>query len=71
MAGDYVKALSLQDRLAPLHKALFVEPSPGGAKYALSLLGKVENVQRLPLVPISAETEAGVRDAMKHAGLIN
>ena len=71
LAGDYGKALELQDRLAPLHKALFLEPSPGGAKYALSLLGKVENVQRLPLVPISAETEGRVRDAMVHAGLLN
>ena len=71
LAGDYGKALELQDRLAPLHKALFVEPNPGGAKYALSLLGKIENVQRLPLVPITEETEAVVRDAMTHAGLLN
>lgn len=71
LAGEFDKALSIQDKLAPLHKALFVEPSPGGAKYALSLLGKVENVQRTPLVPISAETETVVRDAMIHAGLIN
>lgn len=71
LAGEFDKALSIQDKLAPLHKALFVEPSPGGAKYALSLLGKVENVQRTPLVPISAETETVVRDAMVHAGLIN
>ncbi|MDJ0614146.1 MAG: 4-hydroxy-tetrahydrodipicolinate synthase [Rhizobiaceae bacterium] len=71
LAGDYAKALSIQDRLGPLHKALFIEPSPGGAKYALSLLGKCENVQRLPLVPISEETQSTVRDAMAHAGLLN
>ena len=70
-AGDYKTALSIQDKLAPLHKALFAEPSPGGTKYALSLLGKCENVQRSPLVPISAETQSMVRDAMVHAGLIN
>ncbi|MGI9352255.1 MAG: 4-hydroxy-tetrahydrodipicolinate synthase [Rhizobiaceae bacterium] len=71
LTGDYNKALSIQDKLAPLHKALFAEPSPGGTKYGLSLLGKCENVQRSPLVPISADTEIMVRDAMVHAGLIN
>ncbi|MEM9330983.1 MAG: 4-hydroxy-tetrahydrodipicolinate synthase [Pseudomonadota bacterium] len=70
-AGDYKTALSIQDKLTPLHKALFAEPSPGGTKYALSLLGKCENVQRSPLVPISPETQTIVRDAMVHAGLIN
>jgi len=69
--GRYADALGFQDKLAPLHKALFAEPSPGGTKYALSLLGKCENIQRSPLVPIEASTEALVRDAMVHAGLIN
>lgn len=71
LAGDFVKALEIQDKLAPLHKALFLEPSPGGAKYGLSVLGKCESTQRLPLVPISAETQTAVRDAMVHAGLVN
>jgi 4-hydroxy-tetrahydrodipicolinate synthase len=39
LAGDYAKALTLQDRLMPLHKALFCETSPGPVKYAVSLLG--------------------------------
>ena len=69
--GDMKTALDLQDRLLPLHKALFVEPNPGGAKYALDLLGKMKNVQRSPLVPIEASTEIQVREAMVHAGLIN
>lgn len=69
--GRFSDALELQDRLAPLHKALFLEPNPGGAKYALSVLGKMENVQRSPLVPIEANTQSRVRDAMVHAGLIN
>jgi len=71
LAGDYGKAAEIQDKLIPLHSALFVEPNPGGTKYALSLLGRAENNQRLPLVPISSETETLVRDAMMHAGLIN
>lgn len=71
LAGDYAKALEVQDKLIPLHSALFVEPNPGAAKYALSLMGKCENIQRSPLVPIEASTQALVRDAMVHAGLIN
>ncbi len=71
MAGDFATALGLQDRLLPLHKALFIEPSPGGAKYALSVLGKALNKQRSPLVPITPETENAVRDALIHAGLVN
>ena len=55
----------------PLHMALFIEPNPGGAKYALELLGKMKNVQRSPLVAIEAETGKTVRNAMIHAGLIN
>jgi 4-hydroxy-tetrahydrodipicolinate synthase len=70
-AGDYAKALTLQDKLMPLHKVLFIEPNPGGAKYALSKLGKMENVQRLPLVPIEAATQAKIDAAMRLAGLIN
>ena len=69
--GDMATALGLQDRLLPLHDALFIEPNPGGAKFALNLLGKMANVQRSPLVPIEASTEQKVRDAMVHAGLIN
>ena len=71
LAGERDRAIALQDKLYPLHSALFVEPNPGAAKFALSLLGRIENVQRLPLVPIAPETETLVRDAMVHAGLLN
>ncbi|MBA4205718.1 MAG: 4-hydroxy-tetrahydrodipicolinate synthase [Polymorphum sp.] len=71
LRGDYAAALAIQDRLGPLHNALFIEPNPTGVKYALSLLGKIENEVRLPLVPVSPETQAQIRDAMVHAGLIN
>ncbi|EFO29467.1 dihydrodipicolinate synthase [Roseibium sp. TrichSKD4] len=70
-AGDYAKALEIQDKLAPLHRAIFIEPNPTGTKYALSLLGKIDEELRLPLVPISDATRQEVRDAMIHAGLIN
>ncbi|ADZ70314.1 4-hydroxy-tetrahydrodipicolinate synthase [Polymorphum gilvum] len=71
LSGDYATALSIQDKLTPLHHALFIEPNPTGVKYALSLLGKIENELRLPLVPVSAETQAQIRQAMVRAGLIN
>ena len=71
LTGDFATALSIQDRLSPLHEALFIEPNPTGAKYALSLMGKMENDLRVPLVPVSESTQQAIRDALVHAGLIN
>src|SRR5262245_26056850 len=71
LTGDFRAALKLQDKLMPLHTALFVETNPAPAKYALSVLGKCEETVRLPMVPVSEKTRASVRDAMVHAGLIN
>ncbi|WP_099866475.1 4-hydroxy-tetrahydrodipicolinate synthase [Pararhizobium haloflavum] len=71
LKGDFHKALGLQDRLMPLHKALFIEPNPGGAKYALSRLGRMKNTQRLPLVPVERTTEERLDAALRHAGLLN
>ena len=70
-AGDYGTALTLQDRLMPLHQALFVETSPAPVKYAASVLGVSSDEVRLPLVPASEPARAAVRKAMVHAGLIN
>lgn len=69
--GDYAAALDYQDRLMPLHRALFLEPNPAGTKYALSILGKMRNELRLPMVPVDADTQDEVRAAMVHAGLLN
>ena len=71
LAGDFAKALIYQDRLMPLHKALFLEPNPGGVKYALSVIGKMRDDVRLPLVRVTDPTKAEIRAAMTHAGLIN
>ncbi|MGI9400382.1 MAG: 4-hydroxy-tetrahydrodipicolinate synthase, partial [Rhizobiaceae bacterium] len=71
MAGDFATALTIQDKLVPLHKALFLEPSPAGAKYALSVLGRIEDFARSPIVPLEENTKSTIRDAMMHAGLIN
>ena len=71
LKGDYGTALKLQDKLMPLHTALFLETSPAPVKYALSVLGKCADTVRLPMVRIAEKTRAAVREAMVHAGLIN
>jgi 4-hydroxy-tetrahydrodipicolinate synthase len=68
---DYGHALHMQDRLTPLHGAIFVEPGVCGAKYALSVLGRARNEMRLPLTPVGEATEAVIRRAMVHAGILN
>ena len=71
LKGDYRAALKLQDKLMPLHNALFIETNPAPAKYALSVLGKCAEAVRLPMVPVTEKTRTAVREAMVHAGLIN
>jgi 4-hydroxy-tetrahydrodipicolinate synthase len=71
LKGDYKAALKLQDKLMPLHTALFIETNPAPAKYALSLLGKCADTVRLPMVRLAEPTKAAVRQAMVHAGLTN
>ena len=71
LKGDYATALKLQDRLMPLHHAMFVETSPGPVKYAASLLGLCEPEARLPMVPVVDSTKKAVREAMIQAGLLN
>ena len=70
LAGDYAKALEYQDRLMPLHEAIFIEPGLVGAKYALSKLGLCAEEVRLPLTPLLDATRAKIDAAMRHAGLI-
>jgi 4-hydroxy-tetrahydrodipicolinate synthase len=71
LAGDYSAALTLQDRLMPLHQAIFTEPGLVGAKYGLSLLGRCEDSVRLPLTPLSEVTKALIKQAMEHAELLS
>ncbi len=71
LSGQRDKAIELQDRLMPLHKALFIEPGVSGAKYALSRLGKIDNVVRSPLVTVEEATAERIDAAMRHAGLLN
>jgi 4-hydroxy-tetrahydrodipicolinate synthase len=71
LKGDYAAALEVQDRLTPLHDAIFKEPGLAGAKHGLKLLGRLDEEVRLPLVPVTAPTGKVIRDAMVYAGLLN
>lgn len=70
LAGDFAKALEYQDKLMPLHEAIFVEPGVAGAKYAMSKLGVCSDEVRLPLLPLTDATRAKIDAAMAHAGLV-
>ena len=70
LAGDYATALAYQDRLMPLHEAIFLEPGLAGAKYGLSRLGLCNPEVRLPLVGLTDGTKARIDAAMRHAGLL-
>lgn len=69
LSGDYVKALEIQDKLTPLHVATFLEAGVTGAKYGLSVLGKVKEEVRLPLVGSTQATKERIRAAMAYADL--
>ena len=70
-AGRIGEAMAIQDRLVPLHDAMFCETSPGPVKYAASLLAKTADHCRLPMAPIATASKARVREAMVSAGLLN
>ncbi len=68
--GAFEAARAIDDRLAPLHKAMFVEPSPAPAKFACALLGLCTEDVRLPILTLTDGAKAQVRQAMTQAGLI-
>lgn len=70
LRGDYAAALAINDRLQPLHAALFSDTSPGPTKYALSRLGRMSPEVRLPITEPSAAAKAAVDAALVHAGLM-
>lgn len=69
--GNYGRALEWQDRLMPLHRALFLESSPAPVKYALSLLERCSPELRAPLVEVRSETRSAIKQAMRRAGILN
>lgn len=70
LRGDYATALEYQDRLMPLHHAIFVEPGLVGAKYAMARLGLCNERVRLPLTPLTDPTRRLIDAALEHAGLL-
>ena len=70
-AGKTADAIAINQRLFPLHTALFVEPNPVPVKYGLSLLDKATMDVRLPLTPANENTQSQVHAAMVSAGLLN
>jgi 4-hydroxy-tetrahydrodipicolinate synthase len=69
--GDVARAMAIQERLVPLHDAMFAESNPGPVKYAASLLGFGTATCRLPLAPLAPATAERVRAAMVEVGLLN
>jgi 4-hydroxy-tetrahydrodipicolinate synthase len=70
LAGDFKKALALQDRLTPLHEVLFAETNPGPVKYAVSRLGFGTAEMRLPMVAFSEATRKAVDRVLLQLDLI-
>lgn len=68
--GQWDKAVALQDRLLPLHQAMFAEPSPAPVKYAASLLNLCSAQCRLPVVELTDETKRRIEQAMQQLELI-
>lgn len=68
LEGNYAEALRVHDLLAPLHNAMFAEPSPAGVKYAASLLGLCSDECRAPIMPLSDESKANIRACMDIMG---
>ncbi|MFP7569677.1 4-hydroxy-tetrahydrodipicolinate synthase [Marivita sp. S2033] len=71
LAGDFATALDLQDRLMPLHHAIFAEPGVSGAKYAMYRQGLCDEEMRPPLFPVTQPTRELIDAGLRHAGLLN
>ena len=70
LGSNFKRALEIQDRLMPLHDALFVESSPGPVKYAAEKLGLCSGETRLPLAPLAPASKAKVDAALAQVGLV-
>ena len=71
MDKKFYEASIINDQLMPLHRALFLESSPGPVKYAASVLGLCSEEVRLPVTTISKETKESIDSALRHASLID
>lgn len=70
VSGDAERARQLNDKLNPLHEAMFIESNPIPAKWGVSQQGLIENCLRLPLVPLTEEAQSSVRAAMIGADVL-
>ena len=70
LAGDRQRAEHINERLQPLHKALFVESNPIPVKWALYEMGLIATGIRLPLTPLSEQYHESVRRALRHAEVL-
>lgn len=70
MAGEIAKAISINNRLIPLHNKLFIEPNPLPVKWAMHEMGLIPSGMRLPLVPLSQQYHETVRAAMRESGVL-
>lgn len=71
LAGNFKRALEIQDVLMPLHDAMFCETNPGPVKYAAYRLGLIESPEcRLPLAPVGEASKKAIDAALAHAGLL-
>ena len=71
LTGNYAQAREINDRLHPLHGALFADASPGPTKYALARLHDwATDELRLPITAPSSAARAAIDAALVHAGLV-
>ena len=70
LSGDFRSAREIQDRLYPVHEAMFVESNPGPVKYAAELMGLCSSETRLPLAPISEQSRRIIKAALVTSGLL-
>ena len=70
MAGKVSSAVEINNKLLPLHNNLFAEPNPVPVKWAMMEMGLIESGMRLPLVALSAQYHAIVREALRESGVL-
>lgn len=70
LRGEVVRAREINYQLLGLHRKLFVEANPIPVKWAVARMGKMKNVLRLPLTPLSSAAQPQVEAAMRQAGVI-
>ena len=70
IAGDTKKAMEIQLKLLPLHKALFVESNPIPVKWAVSRMGLCSEAIRLPLTPLTSANRPALERVLQSTGLV-